>query len=86
MSHSFPHRLGRTLSLFAGLMHLIWIILIWIGAAGPWREFVYGLHAINMQATIGTMSIGRAIGLLILALIMGYIVGWVVGAIWERVK
>lgn len=89
MSHAFPHRLGRTLSLFAGLSHLVWVILIWIGAAGPWLDFVYGMHAIKLDGAtfmVQSMPILGAVFLLALALVMGYIVGWVVGAIWERMK
>lgn len=89
MSHAFPHRLGRTLSLFAGLVHLVWIVLIWIGAAGPWMDFVYGMHAMKLDGatmTVQSMPILGAIFLLALVLVMGYVVGWVVGAIWERVK
>ncbi|OGL82935.1 hypothetical protein A3B32_00980 [Candidatus Uhrbacteria bacterium RIFCSPLOWO2_01_FULL_53_9] len=89
MSHALPHRLGRTLSLFAGLMHLIWIILIWIGAAQPWLNFVYGMHAMKIDGAtmvVQSMPILGAIFLSALALVMGYVVGWVIGMIWERVK
>lgn len=89
MPHTFPHRLGKTLALFAGLAHLVWIIFIWIGAAGPWLDFVYGMHAIKLDGatmTVQSMPILGAIFLLALALVIGYIIGWVVGAIWERMK
>ena len=77
MSHTFPHRLGRTLSLFAGLAHLVWIILIWIGAAQPWLDFVYGMHAMKIYGAtmrVQSMPILGAIFLLALALVMGYVV------------
>ncbi len=86
MSHSFPHRLGRTLSVFAGLVHLVWIILIWVAVAQPWLNFVYGMHAIGVDMTVQSMGIGRAVGLLVLTLVVGYVVGWVLGAIWDKMK
>ena len=89
MSHAISHRLGRTLSLFAGLVHMVWIILVWIGVAQPWMDFVYGMHAIQLDGavmTVQSMPILGALFLLAIALVIGYVVGWVIGALWERVK
>ncbi len=84
MQSAFANHLGRTFSLFAGLVHLIWAVLSWLGWAKPVVAWVYGMHGLTPNFTVTTLSPARGIELIILTLILGSIVGFVLGAIWEK--
>ena len=86
MSNAFPHRLGRTLSLFAGLVHIVWALLIWLGWATPLLGFVYDMHSLKIAFTVGAMSASKGLGLVILTMLVGYAAGFIIGTIWEKVK
>lgn len=85
MRTPFPHQLGLTVSLFAGLVHLVWAILVAANVGEQWMSWVVRLHGMEPVMKVTAMSVGQAVGLIVLALVVGYIVGRVLGEIWERV-
>lgn len=86
MSYATSQHLGKTIALFAGLVHLIWIVLVWTGAAQWCLEFGYRMHGVSVPVTFEPLSIASAILLLVLAIVKGYILGWVIGFIWDKTK
>ena len=79
------HKLGLVFGGFAGLVHIIWSILVGLGWAQGFVDFVFGLHFINPIIGISEFSLVGAIELIVVASIVGYVVGNVVAIIWNKV-
>ncbi len=71
---------------FAAVMHVGWSILVMLGLAQPLYNWALSLHAIEVPVTIGEMSIGGAIVLVVVAFVMGNIVGWIFASVWNKVN
>jgi len=80
------HKLGLTLGSFAGLVHLVWVILVALGIAQPLADWTHKMHFLESSYAVMPFSAGGAIGLVLLALVVGYIVGRILAAIWNWVN
>ena len=79
------HKVGMALGSFVGLMHLAWEVLIALGWAQGYLDFVLNMHSLNNPYTVGAFNIGRGIMLIVLTAIVGYIVGSIFAAIFNKV-
>jgi hypothetical protein len=73
---------------FGGLLaigHTIWALLVFMGLAKPFLDWIFGLHFLNFQYTIDPFSFGNALMLVIVTGIVGYLVGYVAGSLWNLV-
>ncbi|MBI4155603.1 MAG: hypothetical protein HY507_00005, partial [Candidatus Zambryskibacteria bacterium] len=78
------HKVGLALGAFAGLVHIVWEFLIFLGWAQPLMDFVTNLHSLNNLYTVEPFNLGQAVGLIVLASIVGYIVGFVFATIFNK--
>ncbi len=78
------NKLGLVLGSFAGLVHLVWSILIAFDWAQPWLDFVYKIHSLNNPFTVMSFDLMRSIGLVVLTFFIGYIVGNVIAMLWNK--
>lgn len=78
------HKVGLTLGVFAGLVHLVWSVLIALGWAQGYLNFVLGMHSLNNPYVVEPFNFGRAVMLVVLALIVGYIVGSVFATVFNK--
>lgn len=85
MKNLDPNHIGLILGIFAGLMHLVWGLLVMFGFAQTVLDFAYGLHFLNNPFTTTGFSISKLVMLVIFTFIVGYIVGWVFAYIWNMV-
>lgn len=72
-----------TLGTFAALAHLVWVVVVALGMASAWLDFVYGLHFLNNPFTVAPFSVTNAVMLLVVAFVMGSVVGWVFAYVWN---
>lgn len=79
------HKVGLSLGLFVGLMHLIWEILIFFGLAQDILSFKFSMHSLNNPFVVESFNLGRGIGLVIFSMVMAYIVGSVFATIYNKV-
>ena len=80
------HKLGLTLGVFMGVMHLVWSLLVLTGLAQPLVNLFLRLHFVSSVHAITAFSWGSALGLIALASTIGYILGNVLGMIWNKIK
>ena len=80
------HKVGLTVSIFAGVAHLGWSVLVMLGLAQPLYNWVHGLHAIESSAVVGSMGVGGLITLVVSAMVVGYAAGWLFTAVWNKVN
>ena len=77
-------KVGLILGSFAALIHLVWVLLIALGWAQPFMDFVYRMHSLNNPYMVMQFDLMRSVGLIIIAFIMGNIVGNVLAMLWNK--
>jgi len=80
------HKTGLVLGTVMGLWHLTWSLLVVLGLAQPFLNFIFKLHFIQPPYTVVGFNLVFAVELIIVTFILGYIVGWVFGLIWNRLQ
>ncbi len=80
-----PQKTGLVLGVFLLVVHVIWSIMVMIGLAQWWLDFVLGLHFLNNPLTVGTFDIVRAVLLWVVTFVVGFIYGYLFAFIWNKV-
>lgn len=79
-----------TVGLYTGLLfsfcHLIWVILVALGLAQGWMNFIFSLHFLNNPFQVGVFNVVTAVVLIIVTFVVGYGFGWVAAWIWNRMQ
>ena len=77
---------GMALGGFAGLLHLVWALLVALGFAQPLMDFIFSLHFIRHEYTIEPFRFGTAVLLVVVTFAVGYLFGWLFATIWNRLQ
>jgi hypothetical protein len=82
-SHINLNRAGLVLATIAGGWHLVWAVLVALGVAKPFIDFVFWIHFIQPIYMIEPFETARAAILVILTGALGYVVGAVFAMAWN---
>ncbi len=74
------------LAIFSAIVHLMWVIFVALGWAGPLMKWVMSLHFVSEPVTVTPFSLGTAVVLIVVASFVAYIVGFVFATIWNSVR
>lgn len=80
-----PHKTGLVLGAFLGGWHLLWSLLVVLGWAQPFIDFIFWIHFIEPVYVVGTFSAGIALILIVVTAGIGYAVGCICGVLWNRI-
>jgi hypothetical protein len=83
MSRVRPYSVGLVFALFLGMWHVLWSLLVWLGAAQWLLDFIFRLHMITPPYTVSAFNLGTAAGLVLVTACIGFAGGWAAGAIWN---
>lgn len=78
------NKCGLTFGFLIAFMHLVWSILVALGIAQVWLNFILNVHMMSMPITIMSFNILKALGLIIVTFIVGYIFGWLMAFFWNK--
>ena len=84
MSRTKPYLVGLVFALFLGGWHLLWSLLVLVGAAQPLLDFIFRLHMITPPYRVEAFRLGTAAGLVLFTTCLGFAEGWIAGMIWNR--
>ncbi len=71
--------------LFAAGVHLLWSLLIMLGMAQPFMDWIFWLHMLENPFRVVAFSFTTALWLIVVTFLVGYIAGWFFSLIWNRV-
>jgi hypothetical protein len=77
-------RTGFAVGAVLGLWHLIWSVLVAVGAAQAVIGFVLWVHFIDVPVRIAPFSIGIAAMLVAVTSLVGFAIGYVFAVVWNR--
>lgn len=80
------HKTGLALGGVLGLFHLVWSLLIALGVAQSFMDFIFMLHRIAPVYHVLPFDLSLAVGLVIVTSVIGYIVGYAFAMIRNQVQ
>lgn len=78
-----PQKTGLGLGSLAGLMHVLWSLLVALGLAQGWMDWVFSIHFLENPHTVGAFDVMTALTLIVVTSIVGFAVGFVFANIWN---
>ena len=79
-----PNKAGLALGALLAAWHLTWAILVALGLAQPFIDFIFWIYFIKPIYVIEPFAILRAAILVIVTGCIGYVMGYVFGLVWNR--
>ena len=81
-----PSMVGLYTGFLISFCHLIWVILVALGLAQGWMNFIFSLHFLDNPFQVGAFNMATAVVLLIMTFVVGYGFGWVATWVWNRMQ
>jgi hypothetical protein len=79
-----PNIVGFYCGALISFCHLVWVVMVALGLAQGWLNFIFGLHFVSNPFKVGVFNVGAATALVIMTFVVGYVVGWVSTWAWNR--
>lgn len=80
-----PNKVGLVIASLICGCHLVWVILVALGAAQPLINFLFWAHMIRPIYVVGPFDALAAGTLLAITFVSGYAFGYIGGTLWNRV-
>ena len=80
-----PHRVGMALGGLYGFWHLTWSLLVLVGLAKPFLDFLLSMHFLQVTYAVSPFTPLKALGLIVVTSGLGYLLGYVLAWLWNRV-
>ncbi len=74
------------MGVFVALVHVVWMLLIFLGLGQLYLNWIFGLHLISNPFVVMPFNFGAALILIIFTFVVGYVMGWVFAVIWNRLQ
>lgn len=71
---------------FAAVMHVFWSVLVFLGLAQQYLNFISGLHFLNNPYKVLPFNLSTAVMLVAVTFVIGYLIGWVFAKIWNKLR
>ncbi len=81
-----PNKIGAVFGAILGGWHLAWALLVWLGFAQKFYDFILWAHMIHLEITIGPFNPKAALFLIAVTSVMGYLFGYIGALIWNGVN
>lgn len=79
------HQVGLAFGVFFGLAHAVWALVVYLGFAQAWLDFVLGLHFLENTFVVSAFDMQKAVTLVAVTAAVGYAAGFVFAKVWNLV-
>lgn len=79
------HQTGLAFGVFLGLMHTGWALVVSLGLAQTWLDFILGLHFLENPFIVAAFDMQKAVTLVAVTAGVGYVTGFVFAKVWNLV-
>ena len=79
------HQTGLALGAFFGLMHVVWALVVSLGFAQTWLDFIFSLHFLENPFVVFVFDMQKAVMLVAVTAGVGYVAGFVFAKVWNLV-
>ncbi|MBI3385630.1 hypothetical protein HY031_00945 [Candidatus Gottesmanbacteria bacterium] len=79
------HQVGLAFGAFFGLAHAVWALVVSLGFAQTWLDFVLGLHFLENPFIVAAFDMQKAVMLVAVSAGVGYAAGFVFAKVWNLV-
>lgn len=80
------HKTGLAVGLFAGTMHLLWVIFVAVGFAQTLVAFILSIHFLDNPYTVKSFDLVTALTLIVVTTGVGYVAGKLFALIWNNIQ
>ena len=80
-----PKHTALTVGLFAAIMHMLWSLVVALGAGQGWLGWMLSLHFLSVSVTITAFNAVTAIMLVAFTFVMGAVAGWIFATVFNWV-
>lgn len=79
------HETGMVFGSFFGLVHAGWALVVYLGFAQTWLDFILGLHFLKNPFVVAPFVMQTAVILVAVTVGVGYVMGVVFAKVWNLV-
>jgi hypothetical protein len=77
-------KVGLVFGLFLALWHLVWSVMVGLGLAQPFLNFIFWLHMTANPFQVMAFNLMQAILLIAVTFGVGYIFGYAISTLWNK--
>ena len=70
-----PYKVGLTLGIITGGIHLLWMVVVALGAGKAVLDWIFALHHLSNPYNVLAFSFGKAVALVLFTTLGGYVLG-----------
>ncbi|HAF03173.1 MAG TPA: hypothetical protein DCO65_07000 [Spartobacteria bacterium] len=79
-----PNKIGLVIGALIGGWHLFWSLLVAIGWAQPFIDFIFWAHMIRSIYVVKAFDPVAALTLIVITSVIGYVFGYVGAVFWNK--
>jgi len=80
-----PYKTAGVLAGLVGGWHVLWSVLVLVGWAQPFIDFIFWIHFLRPVYVVESFQIGRCLILIAVTAAIGGITGYCFGLLWNRI-
>jgi len=77
------NKTGLAMAGFMAIVHAVWSLMVLLGLAQPFLDFIFSVHLLNNAFVVQAFSLQKAVILVVITAIIGYLFGWVFAWMWN---
>ena len=78
------NKTGLIVGCFMGLFHLVWSLMVLLGVAQAFYNFIFWLHMISLPWRVTGFTFIQSGSLIVVTFIAGYIMGYIFAWLWNK--
>ena len=78
------NKTGLTFGFLMSAFHLIWSVLVAVGLAQVFMNFIFNIHMLSIPIVVMPFNLAKALCLIVVTFVVGYVFGWLMAFFWNK--